>query len=90
MPEVRVKVDALAYERALVKTKLSQFEDDLDNVTQDELYSSTLYTQQWVRDYVTQQGYPSTAVNINCGDVLEQQTANIRYHLFGGDIANII
>lgn len=88
MSNVSVEVRALAYEKGHVKKKLSEFDNDLGALTPEQLATAVSSMKDWVRAYVSQYAGAGTSYIVG-GDVTMIGSANIRNHLFGGDIAEI-
>jgi len=86
---INVKVTAKAYERGHVKTKLSQFENDLELLTVEDLLTQIDSLKDWVRAYTAQTG--TTTGSISGGDIsFQDNDVEVGHSVYGGDIAEII
>lgn len=72
LPDINVKIRALAYERTHPKTALSQFENDRSFVTNTELLNTLDELRSWI------------LLNFGVGITIPQPGGS----LFGGDIAD--
>jgi hypothetical protein len=93
MADINVKITAQAYERGRIKKRLSEFENDLEMVTPENLVRSEEKLRDWVRAYVLQNGGSSGGQHIFGGNIASLDVGEgveIRNNFYGGNIAEIL
>ena len=69
LPEIKVKVSVLAYEKRKPLTDISQLNNDAAYVTESQLQSELLEMREWVRQQFL--GGPPT-IYVDCGSVINR------------------
>lgn len=88
MSDFKVGIKALAYERGHPKTKLSEFENDLEFVRWQELLEELTKLKEWILSNggMGNQGVAVQGGNLDGGDIALRDTTMLRREVNGQDI----
>ncbi|MCM1322816.1 MAG: hypothetical protein NC218_01385 [Acetobacter sp.] len=86
---IKVKVRAQAYEKHTPKTALSEFDNDLEFTTKEELIAEINALREWILQNVTGGGGGEAIAggSVNAHDVAEYSKLLIRNRISGNDVA---
>lgn len=93
MSNIEVKVRAAAYNKGHVKKKLSEFENDLEVATPEQVVQNAEEIKRWVKTYIAQNITGATPTGLSGGDVSNlQDDGNVVVGriLYGGNISEIL